>query len=123
MNPGEVRRTRPCRLCGAKAPSFEFLKRESGGGIGNARTVAYYSLTHGTLDTLVPRLGPGGIFAIRTRFPPQEEARFAAWWYRMDPTHVSFYSPESLGRFLGNRGFDLVARFEPDCLVFRMIAT
>jgi SAM-dependent methyltransferase len=72
-----------------------------------------------TLASLAKRLAPGGILAIRTRFPPQEEDSFSVWWYRMDPTHVSFYSPESLRGFLGNRGFGLVAHIEPDCLVFK----
>jgi len=54
---------------------------------------------------------PGGILAIMTSFPP-EDAEYATWRYRMDPTHVVFY-PEATFRWLARAwgwGCDVPAR-------------
>lgn len=48
-------------------------------------------------------LNPGGVLIIMTRFQT-DDARFANWHYRRDPTHVVFYRGETfqiLGRRLG----------------------
>ncbi|MFO8059329.1 MAG: class I SAM-dependent methyltransferase [Bacillota bacterium] len=38
---------------------------------------------------------PGGTLAIMTHLHPGRR-RFADWWYHRDPTHVTFYSRETL---------------------------
>ncbi len=41
----------------------------------------------------------GGFFAVRTGFLPEDEnieAFFGSWWYREDPTHISFYTEKAL---------------------------
>jgi len=43
------------------------------------------------LDSL---LKCGGVLAIMTQFP-KEDDHFLDWWYRRDPTHISFYSVKS----------------------------
>ncbi len=48
-----------------------------------------------TFAMLDQRLRPGGLLALRTGFLPPPE-RFAGWHYLRDPTHVLFYSPQSL---------------------------
>ncbi len=53
-------------------------------------------------------LRPGGYFVLRTLLHYSDQDRFAAWWYRQDPTHVSFYSPRSFEYLAGQLGFDLV---------------
>jgi len=50
------------------------------------------------LDAL---LRPGGWLGIMTRFQT-EDARFADWHYRRDPTHVVFYRTETM-EWLGQR--------------------
>lgn len=42
--------------------------------------------------TLRKVLRPGGVLAIRTLLHYSDFDRFESWWYRKDPTHVSFYS-------------------------------
>jgi 2-polyprenyl-3-methyl-5-hydroxy-6-metoxy-1,4-benzoquinol methylase len=39
-------------------------------------------------------LRPGGLLAVMTEVL-RDEASFADWWYLRDPTHVSFYRPET----------------------------
>lgn len=72
-----------------------------------------------TLDFLAERVAQGGIIAIRTRFLADQGQDFAQWWYRMDPTHLSFYTPSSLERFFAERGFALASLEAPDTIVFR----
>lgn len=72
-----------------------------------------------TLGFLAGRVAPGGVIAIRTRFQPSEPRDFDAWWYRMDPTHISFYTSSCLERFFGERGFIVAGRVAFDTIVFR----
>jgi len=46
-------------------------------------------------------LRPGGWLAIMTCFQT-DDARFATWHYRRDPTHVVFYREETLRKIAGN---------------------
>lgn len=59
-----------------------------------------------TLWMLKDRLNPGGILAVMTLFHPVYdisstpgqlpcEIVFKDWWYRRDPTHISFFRPET----------------------------
>jgi len=45
-------------------------------------------------EQLFERLRPGGMLVIMTRPVPVTEA-FETWYYRLDPTHVSFYRHET----------------------------
>lgn len=71
------------------------------------------------LGYLAARLEPGGILALRTRFAPEEERRFASWWYRRDSTHLGFFRPRSLEFASASLGLEPVLLEEPDIAVFR----
>lgn len=43
---------------------------------------------------LAAMLKPGGILAVMTMFQTDDD-RFESWHYRLDPTHVVFYRPET----------------------------
>lgn len=49
----------------------------------------------GTFDRLHALLRPGGLLAVMTCFQT-DDARFAGWHYRRDPTHVVFYREATL---------------------------
>ena len=70
-------------------------------------------------SSLVERLKAGGIIAIRTQFIPPSTESFRSWWYRMDPTHVSFYTPRCLSDFFWTKGFTLLTLAEPDIILFK----
>jgi len=72
-----------------------------------------------TLAFLAALVDEGGIMAIRTRFLPDSLEDFGPWWYRMDPTHVSFYSVRCLVDYFSARGFSLLGLSEPDIVVFQ----
>jgi len=55
-----------------------------------------------TLKLLKEHLNGKGILAIMTLFHPNNEEKFKKWWYRRDPTHISFYTPRTF-RYLANK--------------------
>jgi SAM-dependent methyltransferase len=59
-----------------------------------------------TFDRLAAMLGPGGWLAVMTRFQT-DDARFAAWHYRRDPTHVVFYRERSFAVLAERLGLHL----------------
>ncbi len=65
----------------------------------------------GTFDRLAGLLRPGGRLAVMTCFRT-DDARFAAWHYRRDPTHVVFYHARTFAVLAAQRGlaFDSPAK-------------
>lgn len=55
-------------------------------------------------DRLGRLLRPGGWLAVMTCFQT-DDARFAGWHYRRDPTHVVFYREATFGVIAGQRGW------------------
>jgi SAM-dependent methyltransferase len=68
---------------------------------------------------LARRLARGGAIALRTRFHPGDPEVFAGWWYREDPTHISFFEPRTLAAIAARLGGELVLVEEPDLAVLR----
>jgi SAM-dependent methyltransferase len=60
----------------------------------------------GTLDLLAGLLRPGGVLGVMTCFQT-DDARFAGWWYRKDPTHVVFWREATLRHVAAARGWRL----------------
>ncbi len=61
-----------------------------------------------TLQTLSKCLKKGGYIAIMTLFHANNEADFWQWWYRRDPTHISFYTPKTFEVLAGLCGLKIV---------------
>ena len=47
------------------------------------------------LEMLVEHINPNGYLVLMTKFPPKDDQTFLNWWYRRDPTHISFFTPKS----------------------------
>jgi 2-polyprenyl-3-methyl-5-hydroxy-6-metoxy-1,4-benzoquinol methylase len=58
----------------------------------------------GTFDLLAGLLRPGGVLGVMTCFQT-DDARFAGWWYRKDPTHVVFWRESTLRWVAAARGW------------------
>ena len=75
---------------------------------------------YATLVRLRRRLAVRGLIAIRTRWAPQDPAGFARWWYREDPTHVSFFAPSCFRALAARLGCGIPLLAEPDLAVLRL---
>lgn len=47
------------------------------------------------LNLLKMHLKPNGIIAIMTLFHTNKQEDFLKWWYRRDPTHITFFTPKT----------------------------
>lgn len=62
-----------------------------------------------TLAGLKARLVPGGTLALMTQFHDNSEAFYRNWWYRRDPTHLCFFTPETFRIAAGRLGMRYAA--------------
>ncbi|MCD8545556.1 MAG: class I SAM-dependent methyltransferase [Sulfurospirillum cavolei] len=60
------------------------------------------------LNELNIHLHQGGIVALMTLFHPKMQADFFQWWYRRDPTHITFYTPKTIGIMAEQCGFEMI---------------
>jgi len=83
-----------------------------------------------TMKMLKDHLNPGGIFAVMTLFHPvydlsstEEqlpcEKVFEAWWYRRDPTHISFFRPETFYYIAKSLGLTILMMDQKNTVSFR----
>lgn len=61
-----------------------------------------------TLTLLANHLKPKGFVALMTLFHANDEAHFLQWWYRRDPTHITFYTPKTVEMLAKKCGLDLI---------------
>ena len=61
-----------------------------------------------TARLLKDHLNNPGILAIMTMFHPGDGASFNNWWYRHDPTHISFYRPKTFTVLAGLLGLKVL---------------
>jgi hypothetical protein len=64
-------------------------------------------------------LSRGGILAVSTRLRPLGPDEFIHWWYREDPTHVSFFTSDCLSLIGRDAGFEVVWEDGKSISVFR----
>ena len=72
-------------------------------------------------DRLNTLLRPGGWLIVMTRFQT-EDARFARWHYRRDPTHVVFYRPQTFGMLGDHMGWAVECR-SPQLALMRKLGS
>ena len=60
------------------------------------------------LKLLADHLNPNGIIALMTLFHNDDEAHFLKWWYRRDPTHITFYTPKTIEILAHNCGLEVI---------------
>lgn len=64
----------------------------------------HFHAPHDQFAVLDGLLEAGGLLAVMTRFQT-EDAAFAGWHYRRDPTHVTFYRAATFRRIAEQRGW------------------
>jgi len=70
------------------------------------------------VEKLVGLLNEGGILAVMTQFPKDDE-HFKKWWYRRDKTHISFFTIESFKYIAEIYGLKVVYHNDKDYMIFQ----
>ena len=60
------------------------------------------------LNTLTKCLSPGGYLIIRSMLHNNSWIDFSNWWYKDDPTHISFYSKDTINYICKEWKYELV---------------
>jgi len=71
------------------------------------------------LEMLVEHTSNNGYIVLMTKFPPKDDKEFLAWWYRRDPTHISFFTPKSFEIMAEKVGIKVVKTIDKDIVVFQ----
>lgn len=61
-----------------------------------------------TLNVLAQHLKPQGYIALMTLFHDNSMEHFWKWWYRRDPTHITFYTPKTIAILADTCGLTVV---------------
>jgi len=64
-------------------------------------------------------LRPGGYLALMTQFHENDTEAYLRWWYRRDPTHICFFSVQSLTLIAKLTGFKVMLTDEKKCLLLQ----
>jgi len=68
---------------------------------------------------LVEHINPNGYLALMTKFPPKDNQAFLNWWYRRDPTHISFFTPKSFEIMAEKVGLKVLKIVNENIVVFQ----
>jgi hypothetical protein len=60
-----------------------------------------------TMAMLVALLNQGGGLALMTKFHACNDTTFLKWWYRIDDTHIAFYTKRTIEYFAGKFGLEV----------------
>jgi 2-polyprenyl-3-methyl-5-hydroxy-6-metoxy-1,4-benzoquinol methylase len=71
------------------------------------------------LELLVEHLNENTYLVLMTKFPPKEDKEFLAWWYRRDPTHISFFTPKSFEIMAEKVGLKVLKIINENIVVFQ----
>ena len=73
------------------------------------------------LELLTKHLNTQGYIVLMTKFPPKDDDAFLKWWYRRDPTHISFFTPKSFEIMAEKVGLKLLKTMNSNIAVFQKI--
>ena len=71
------------------------------------------------LKLLVNHLNEGGYIALMTKFPPEDDQKFLNWWYRRDPTHISFFTEKSFELMAEKVGVRVLKTINHNMVIFQ----
>jgi hypothetical protein len=73
------------------------------------------------LELLVKHTKTNGYIALMTKFPPKDDNEFLAWWYRRDPTHISFFTAKSFEVMAQKVGLKVLKTINKNIVVFQKL--
>jgi len=68
---------------------------------------------------LADRLAPGGYLALQTQFHPNDVSAFLQWYYRLDPTHIGFFTPRTFREMAHLHGLEFLGDDGKNKVLFR----
>ncbi len=71
------------------------------------------------LKMLVEHTNKNGYIVLMTKFPPKDDKEFLAWWYRRDPTHISFFTPKSFEVMAEKVGLKVLKIIDENIVIFQ----
>ena len=80
--------------------------------ITSTEVIEHISDVHEVMRLFTAHLNPQGYLAIMTQFHTNEKEGYLKWWYRRDPTHISFFRPHTFEKLAIY--YDLVLLFSDD---------
>lgn len=76
--------------------------------ITSTEVIEHISNVQEVMALFSKHLNSGGYLALMTQFHPNEKDAYLNWWYRRDPTHISFFRPKSFTVLAQQHGFTLI---------------
>jgi len=71
------------------------------------------------LEILAKHTNENGYIALMTKFPPQDDKEFLNWWYRRDPTHISFFTSKSFDVMAQKLGLKVLKTINENIVIFQ----
>ncbi|CAA6816578.1 MAG: Putative methyltransferase associated with DUF414 [uncultured Sulfurovum sp.] len=71
------------------------------------------------LELLGEHTNDNGYIVLMTKFPPKDDKVFLAWWYRRDPTHISFFTPKSFEIMAKKVGLKVLKTINENIVIFQ----
>ena len=71
------------------------------------------------LEELVNHLNSNSYLILMTKFPPKDDKEFLNWWYRRDPTHISFFTPKSFEIMAKKVNLEVLKIIDDNVVVFQ----
>ena len=69
--------------------------------------------------TLLERVEEGGYLALQTQFHPNDTEAFKGWYYRLDPTHIVFFTPRTFRTLCEITGCEYIVDNAKNMVVIR----
>ncbi len=75
------------------------------------------------LNLLSSHLNPNGIISIMTLFHTNSKTDFLKWWYRRDPTHITFFTPKTIKVMAKECGLKLLKHDSKRVIVLKKLSS
>ncbi len=87
--------------------------------ITSTEVIEHISEVQETMALFSEHLQEGGYLALMTQFHPNEKEAYLKWWYRRDPTHISFFRPHALQTLAQQHHFQYISGDEKKIILFQ----
>ena len=96
----------------------EVLKSHHYDVVTSTEVVEHFKEPQKNWELLISLVKPGGILAIMTEFY-HRDIDYRKWWYKNDPTHVIFYTRETMNFVAQKNKLDIIFCDSKSVIIFR----